>query len=115
MRILADVNVAGRVVLSLRQSGHDVLWARESNRRTADPSLLELATREQRLLVTHDKDFGELIHRERMAAPYGVVLFRIHRRVPSVIRSEFIARTVITWNSWPPGIWTIQIRHSRPV
>ena len=111
MRILADENMPQRVVSLLRAGGHDVEWARESHRGTPDPGLLELSTREERTLITHDSDFGELVNRDNMPAPYGVVFFRIHTDVPEVVKEDFIVRTTTVRDSWPPGIWTVQIRH----
>ena len=75
MRILADENILNQVVIRLRAAGYDVRWAKESDRGEADPNLLELATRERRMLITYDKDFGDLVHRDGMPAPHGVILF----------------------------------------
>jgi len=60
MRILANENVSGPVVRSLRGFGHDVLWVRENMRGMPDQSILTRAQAEGRTLVTLDKDFGEL-------------------------------------------------------
>ena len=86
-------------------------WARETDRGEADPDLLELATREGRTLITYDKDFGDLVHRNRMPAPCVVILFRIHPSVPDTVKTEFVASSVMAWDSLPSRIWTIQIRH----
>ncbi|MYF71941.1 MAG: hypothetical protein F4175_00790, partial [Gemmatimonadetes bacterium] len=72
MRILADENILDQVVIRLRTAGHDVRWAMETDRGEADLNLLELATRERRALITYDKDFGDLVHRDGMSAPHGV-------------------------------------------
>ncbi len=111
MRILADENMLAEAVASLRAAGHDVLWALETHRSADDPNLLELATQEGRTLITFDSDFGELVHRYRVPAPYGVVFFRLHKDVPEPVQAEFIAHAATSWDTWPPGIWTIQIRH----
>ena len=111
MRILGDENMPARAIVSLRAAGHDVRWASETNRSAPDPNLLELATQEERTLITHDKDFGELVYREHLPAPFGILLFRLHDNVPYSVKAEFIFRSVIAWDTWPPGIWTIQIRH----
>ena len=100
------------VVFRLREAGHDVLWASEVYHSSPDSNLLEEATRRRRTLITYDTDFGTLIHRDRMSAPYGVLLFRIHDSVPSEVRQEVVFQSVTAWDRWPPGIWTIQIRHS---
>ena len=112
MRILADENIQRSVVTGLRELGHDVRFARETNQRSPDENLLELATRDRRALVTYDTDFGELIHHRGMPAPYGVALFRIHKDIPADIEAEFVLNTVNLWDTLPPGLWTVQIRHS---
>ena len=111
MKILADENMLEQAVAYLRAAGHDVRWARETNRSAADPNLLELATQEERTLITFDTDFGELVHRYRMPAPFGILIFRLHNAVPYSVKADFIARAATAWDTWPPGTWTIQIRH----
>ena len=111
MRFLVDENMDDLVVARLRAAGHEVSWARETHRSAADPSLLELANQEGRTLITYDRDFGELVHKRHLPAPFGVVLFRIYQDMPRSTRAEFIARNATVWDSWPPGIWTVQIRH----
>ena len=93
--------MAEQVVVRLRTAGCDVRWARETDRGEADPDLLELATREGRTLITYDKDFGDLVHRNRMPAPCGVILFRIHPSVPDTVKTEFVASSVMAWDSLP--------------
>ena len=51
-------------------------------RGASDAALLDRAGREGRLLVTHDKDFGELAFRSRLRAASGVILLRLGRRDP---------------------------------
>ena len=111
MRFLVDENMEGRVVALLRAGGHDVLWARESHRSAPDPELLELATGQERTVVTYDRDFGDLIHQRRMTAPYGVILFRLHEDVADGAKGDFITASATVQDPWPPGLWTIQIRH----
>ena len=53
----------------LVDSGHDVLSALERDPRAADEELLTLALEEQRILVTEDKDFGELVFVRRLPHP----------------------------------------------
>ena len=111
MRILADENISEEVVIRLRASECDVRWAKETERGRGDSSLLELATREGRTLITYDKDFGDLVYRDGISAPHGVILFRIHSLVPDSVKAKFVANSVMSWDSLLPGIWTIQIRH----
>ena len=53
----------------LTEGGHDVLSALESNPRATDEELLALATDEQRIIITEDKDFGELVFVRRLPHP----------------------------------------------
>ncbi len=76
-RLLADQNVPGAVVAALRQHGHDVGWILEDAPGSPDPDVLERAQREVRVVVTFDKDFGELAFHRGLAASVGIVLFRI--------------------------------------
>ena len=76
-RLLADQDVPSAVVAALRQQGHDVAWIAEDAPGSLDPEVLARAQRENRVLVTFDKDFGELAFRRGLAASAGVVLFRI--------------------------------------
>ena len=68
MVILADENVPGAAVARLRDAGHDVSWVSEDAPGTADPDVLERASKEDRLLVTFDKDFGDLAYRAGLRA-----------------------------------------------
>lgn len=74
MKVLADENVERSIVDWLRAHGHDVLWVPETHAAEADRSLVELARRENRVIVTYDLDFGEIIFRERMRCGGGILL-----------------------------------------
>ena len=65
MRILLDTCVWGGACKDLRAAGHDVIWAGEWLQDPGDDEILERAHLEERVLVTLDKDFGELaiVHR----------------------------------------------------
>jgi predicted nuclease of predicted toxin-antitoxin system len=76
MRWLADECVAASLVALLRADGHDVLYVAEAAAGLGDADVIALALREQRLLLTEDKDFGDLVFRRERAVP-GVVLMRI--------------------------------------
>jgi len=77
MRVLANENIPRRVVEAMRQSGHDVSWAVECCASARDEEVLALATAQSRILVTQDRDFGELVIRQGLHAPCGVVLLRL--------------------------------------
>jgi predicted nuclease of predicted toxin-antitoxin system len=60
----------------LRRSGHDVVYMSEVDPRAADTEVMNRADRENRLLLTEDKDFGDLVFRQARPVP-GIVLLRI--------------------------------------
>jgi predicted nuclease of predicted toxin-antitoxin system len=76
MKILADENLDGPLVAWLRSIGHDVLWAAETAPGESDERLADQALEEERVLITSDRDFGELVFRHGIRLP-GVVLLRI--------------------------------------
>jgi predicted nuclease of predicted toxin-antitoxin system len=76
MRFLANENFPLGSVRRLRAEDHDVLAAAVSLPGTTDEKILSLAANEQRVLLTFDRDYGELIYRRRLPAPLGVVYFR---------------------------------------
>jgi predicted nuclease of predicted toxin-antitoxin system len=77
MRILANENIPGEVIAALQARGHDVRWMLIEGAGSTDEVVLSLARAEQRLLVTFDKDFGELAFRSKLPAESGVVLLRM--------------------------------------
>jgi predicted nuclease of predicted toxin-antitoxin system len=89
MRLCANENVPGDCVAALRTGGHDVLWIRETGRGSPDNTVLAVAQSEGRLLITFDKDFGELVYRRGATASNGVVLFRLRKPSP-----EFVAKRI---------------------
>ena len=60
MKVLLDTCVWGGAKDDLESAGHDVIWTGEWNEDPGDEEILAIAYREQRILVTLDKDFGEL-------------------------------------------------------
>ncbi len=82
MRLLADENFPGMAVAALRERKHDVAWVREDAPGSKDTEVLTRAQVEDRILITFDKDFGELAFRWALPASSGIVLFRIS--APSV-------------------------------
>ena len=76
MNLLADENVDQPIVQRLRQDGHDVLYIAELEPSISDDLVLERANKKEALLITGDKDFGELVFRQRRIHG-GVVLIRL--------------------------------------
>ena len=76
MNLLADESVDRQIVERLRLDGHEVLYVAEVAPSISDDVVLEQANMSKAVLVTADKDFGELVYRQgRIHA--GVVLIRL--------------------------------------
>jgi|SRR6516225_3685615 predicted nuclease of predicted toxin-antitoxin system len=82
MKILADENISRLLVDRLRKEGHEVLYMLEMARGSKDSTILELASQRGALLVTDDKDFGELVFHQHLQAS-GVLLVRLASIEPS--------------------------------
>ena len=85
MRFLANENFPGTAVVALIAAGHDVVWVRNTAPGMSDPDVLAWAARDERTLLTFDKDFGELARASALPGTCGVVLFRITMPNPSDI------------------------------
>jgi predicted nuclease of predicted toxin-antitoxin system len=77
MRLLANENFPALAVVALRRAGHDVAWVHEDAPGSPDDRVLARGQDENRILLTFDKDFGELAFRRGADASAGVVLFRV--------------------------------------
>lgn len=77
MRFLVDECTGPLVAKWLQQQGHDVFSVYEKARGAADDEVLKMAFAQQRILITSDKHFGEMVYRARR--PHcGVILLRLH-------------------------------------
>jgi predicted nuclease of predicted toxin-antitoxin system len=77
MRFLANENFPLDVVEALQAQGHDTSWIRLDAPGSSDEQVLARANREKRILLTFDKDFGELAFQVGLNAECGILLFRI--------------------------------------
>jgi predicted nuclease of predicted toxin-antitoxin system len=89
MRFLADENCDFTVVRALRAAGHDVLCVSEITPRAEDSEVIKLADDEKRILLTEDKDFGQLVYSHGQKT-LGVIFLRF----PTSARRQ-ISRAVI--------------------
>jgi predicted nuclease of predicted toxin-antitoxin system len=76
-RLLTDENVHPEVVAFLRDRGCEVLDVKEQERAGAsDRELVHLAAEEQRMILTHDRDFGRLLMAQEQQFPAGIIYLR---------------------------------------
>ncbi|MBI3735422.1 DUF5615 family PIN-like protein [Candidatus Sumerlaeota bacterium] len=92
MSLLADENIDRQVVERLREDGFSVVYVAELEAGAPDDLILRKGNRENALLITADKDFGELIfHQKRLSS--GVVLVRLEGLTPAT-KAGIISATV---------------------
>ena len=77
MRFLADENIPLPTVRHLRVSGHDVVAIAEDSPGVSDASVIERATREDRIIPTFDRDDDQLIFVLGVGSPPGLVYLRL--------------------------------------
>lgn len=92
MNILADESVDLPIVAHLRRLGHCVWYVAEMDPGISDEAVLQLAQGEQALLLTADKDFGELVFRWRQLSS-GVILLRL-AGLPAQSKAEIVAAAI---------------------
>lgn len=89
MKLLADENIESEIVTALRSVGFEVADIKDIDPGINDDDVLRRAKTSNAVLLTYDKDFGELVFRERLATN-GVIFLRL----PNTPRSEKIRRVV---------------------
>ena len=97
MNLLADEGVDKPIVNALRSAGFDVVYIMETNRGAEDSLILNLANDQQRVLLTQDKDFGELVFRLKQAH-CGVVLIRLEGYL-STLKAEIIVNVIMKYKN----------------
>lgn len=92
MRFLADENVSRLVIERLRAAGFDVASIREMRPGASDKEVLNTANNEDRVLVTEDRDLGELVVRQRLGVR-GILLLELDR-LSNAAEAELVAEIV---------------------
>ena len=95
IKFLADENIPLKVVSNLVKSKIDIIAVAEKSARIKDEEILSLAQKEGRVIVTFDKDFGELVFR-RKKETNGVILLQVHPQTQE--KTEMILKKVCCLN-----------------
>lgn len=80
MKLLVDECCPLYLVEALREDEHDVLYVPEVSPSLADANILQQALTEERVIITEDNDFGEMVFRQQLPA-YSVIFVRIPHNV----------------------------------
>jgi len=85
MRFLADMGLSPSTVAPLRQAGHDAVHLRDEGlQRLSDELIFEKARQEDRVVLTFDLDFAEIVARTCASLP-SVILFRLRTARPDQV------------------------------
>jgi predicted nuclease of predicted toxin-antitoxin system len=76
IKFLADVNVEKPIVDYLLKQGYDIKWIPDYDCEMSDEELVQMANEEQRILITNDKGFGDLVIMQKKLSA-GAILFRV--------------------------------------
>ena len=90
MLLLVDESAGKKLALLLISAGHDVVFVGDVMPSVSDEEVLVKAASESRILISDDKDFGELVVRQRKPAT-GVILLRTLSTNPK-IRANAVAK-----------------------
>ena len=91
MKFLADMGISQTVARRLRESGHDAVHLRDEGlQRLQDLDILEKARQQERIILTFDLDFGELLAVSRASVP-SVIIFRLTTTVPEFVSARLLS------------------------
>jgi predicted nuclease of predicted toxin-antitoxin system len=90
LRLLADENVHPLIIQRLRDREFQVEWIKESSRGARDEDILLRNDIDQLVLITLDRDFGDLIFVRDFPAPLAIIYSRLSRAAPHVIADRIL-------------------------
>ncbi len=105
MKLLADENLHPLVVARLREAGHDVEYVRETAPGAKDAEILARPDIGTCLLLTYDRDFGDLIFSRGLPAPGAILYIRLNRTQPEAIASRLL--DILRSGAMTGGITTV--------
>lgn len=105
MNLVADENIDRGIVERLRRDGHQVDWIAESSPTISDDEVLRRAAVGGAVLVTEDKDFGELVYRRGLTHA-GVLLIRLEG-MDNAAKAEVVSQVVRDNVTELPGAFAV--------
>lgn len=105
MKFVADECVYGPIITRLCADGHEVISVKDVVRGSADLNVLALAVQENAILITQDRDFGELVYRQQLKH-LGVILLRL-ASIPAVQRVDFVSLAILEHGNEMENAFTV--------
>ena len=81
LKFLVDESSGKKLASSLKEKGYDAEYIDKEFLGADDETILKIAIKEDRILITNDKDFGELIYKNKKHSR-GVILLRLNVNNP---------------------------------
>jgi predicted nuclease of predicted toxin-antitoxin system len=110
--LLLDENMPRSMGRALAEAGHDVVFAADTQPSAEDQNVLALARAGQRILVSFDADFGDLVYQRGMPAPPAIIYLRMHP-IDAAIASEMVTQALAETVAGQFVVCTRQGRRSR--
>ncbi|MBI2449729.1 DUF5615 family PIN-like protein [Candidatus Pacearchaeota archaeon] len=89
MRFLADENISNSLIKAIKNLGHDIKDIKEYKKNLSDLEIVKIAYKEDRIILTHDKDFANLKNYP-LVSHKGVILLRFSDQSPINVTEIFI-------------------------
>jgi len=105
MNFVADEGVDQQIVMALREKGYNVLYIDELTDGATDDLVLQLANEQSRILMTRDKDFGELVYRDKKVHS-GIILNRLYT-LKSDKKAELVTKIIEEFGEELIGSFTV--------
>jgi predicted nuclease of predicted toxin-antitoxin system len=90
VRFLADENIPRKVVDRISEKGYDVLWIKKIAPKSSDDCILSMAEASGRIILTFDRDFGQLVYEKKLLTTQGIIYFRLDGLSPSQMAEAVI-------------------------
>jgi len=98
--------------MTLREAGHDVGWVRTDSPGPTVTEVLARAVMESRILLTFDKDFGELAWRSKLPSQCGIVLFRMSMPSAKDVGASFV-KLLSSRDDWAGHFTVVEMHRIR--
>jgi len=92
MKLVIDESIEKQIVDVLKDRGYDIWYISDFERGLTDDKVLDLANSNNAVLITSDKDFGEIVFRKKMIST-GILLFRFFG-IPNDKKAELASRVL---------------------
>ncbi|MBI4747425.1 MAG: DUF5615 family PIN-like protein [Acidobacteria bacterium] len=105
MKFVGDESVESQIIERLRFDGHEVWYVAEMNPGISDDEVLQTANTFGCILITGDKDFGELVFREKKVHQ-GVLLLRL-TGITNQSKAEIVSAVIISNQDQLAGAFSV--------